>query len=48
MSQTNLQPSKTEKDTSLFGFDENCLSELSSEQEAVTTEPDGMVVELNV
>jgi hypothetical protein len=34
MSQTNLQTSKTEKDISLFSFDENCLSELSSEQAA--------------
>lgn len=34
MLQTNLQTSKTEKDASLFSFDENCLSELSSEQAA--------------
>ncbi|MDD1417130.1 hypothetical protein MEN41_21760, partial [Dolichospermum sp. ST_con] len=38
MLQTNLQTSKTEKDASLlFGFDENCLSELSSEQAANIT-----------
>jgi hypothetical protein len=32
MLQANLTTSQTKKDTSLNAFDENCLSELSSEQ----------------
>ena len=32
MFQANFTTSKTKKDASLIGFDENCLSELSSEQ----------------